>query len=497
MKRVLIASPVRQREEILREFLLSLIELNCTGLEIDYYFIDDNEVPSKALLNFQASVANVSLVHVHSLDKYHCDETTHYWREDLMWKVAEYKNTMLNYAKNQNYDFIFLVDSDLVLHPDTIEHLVSLNKDIVSEVYWTRWVPDMPPLPQVWLGGQYRLYKQKRGETLPDDEVAVRQYEFINMLMQPGVYKVGGLGACTLISRRALNLGVSFAEIYNLDYIGEDRHFCVRAAALGLELFVDTHYPAYHIYREADIQGIQLYKNKHRKSKKKITLALLVRNEADRYLSRVLAHAVKYADYVVIVDDASTDNTAEVCRKVLNCVPHRIVVNKQEGFHNEVLLRKQLWQLACDTSPDWIIVLDADEIFEDKMINEAHRLAMDDKADVFCFRLYDFWDEKHYREDTYWCAHRYYRPLMVRYKKDIAYQWKETPQHCSRIPINYYAMNSIKSEIRLKHLGWIKPYDRVEKFLRYRKLDPYSFYGIKEQYLSILDPNPTLVEWIE
>ena len=29
---------------------------------------------------------------------------------------------------------------------------------------------------------------------------------------------------------------------------GEDRHFCIRAAALGLSLYVDTHYPAYHIY---------------------------------------------------------------------------------------------------------------------------------------------------------------------------------------------------------------------------------------------------------
>ena len=40
---------------------------------------------------------------------------------------------------------------------------------------------------------------------------------------------------------------------------GEDRHFCIRAAALGFTLYVDTHYPAYHIYRESDLHNAKLF----------------------------------------------------------------------------------------------------------------------------------------------------------------------------------------------------------------------------------------------
>jgi len=62
-----------------------------------------------------------------------------------------------------------------------------------------------------------------------------------------------------LISRAALIKGVSFKPIKNLTIHGEDRFFCIRAAVLGIDLFVDTYYPAYHIYREKDLDGVQDY----------------------------------------------------------------------------------------------------------------------------------------------------------------------------------------------------------------------------------------------
>ncbi|WP_328130652.1 hypothetical protein [Peribacillus frigoritolerans] len=77
-----------------------------------------------------------------------------------------------------------------------------------------------------------------------------RYQSFIRQMRTPGVHKVGGLGACTLISQKALKAGVNFNRIENLSFWGEDRHFCIRAAALGISMYVDTHLPAYHIYRE-------------------------------------------------------------------------------------------------------------------------------------------------------------------------------------------------------------------------------------------------------
>ncbi|WP_243137681.1 glycosyltransferase family 2 protein, partial [Desulfofundulus thermobenzoicus] len=413
------------------------------------------------------------------------------------------------------------------------------------------------------------------------------------------------LGACTLISRRAMLMGVSFSEIYNLGFIGEDRHFCIRAAALGLELYADTHYPPYHIYRESDLAGLAAYKehffrrqpapgqdqhpflptygelflagggknNGHippvteiapcpspsggrtfperycspvrdggvritafstssdcYKPETKdpgpaagiratpaplpsgcpangantaglrngtITLAMLVRNETGRYLERVLKHASQYIQQAVILDDASEDGSPEVCRRVLENVPLTLVCNREPSFNNEILLRKQLWELAAATDPDWVLILDADEIFEERAVEELPLLAANPEVEVYYFRLYDMWDENHYRDDDYWRAHLIYRPFMVRYIPGFPWQWQETPQHCGRFPRNVVELKGAKSSLRIKHLGWIRPADRLAKYYRYKQLDPRGHYGIRQQYLSILDPKPNLVPWVE
>lgn len=260
--RVLLGSPIRQKAEILSNFLLSIRELSLNTVDVDYYFIDDNieEDSSRLLACFAIETPNTFLTKVQDNRPYICNESTHIWEEELIWKVAEYKNRIINKALEDDYDYLFLVDSDLVLHPQTLEHLVSLKKDIISEIFWTRWQPDSPLLPQVWASDQYTLFNCLRGENLTESQILQRVLLFLNQLKVPGVYKVGGLGACTLISNKAIQAGVNFKEIYNISLIGEDRHFCIRATALGFELFVDTHYPAFHIYRLSDLDGLAEFK---------------------------------------------------------------------------------------------------------------------------------------------------------------------------------------------------------------------------------------------
>ena len=50
-------------------------------------------------------------------DTYICNEQTHYWNNQIIWKVAHFKDVMINYAKQNGFDYIFLVDSDIVLTP--------------------------------------------------------------------------------------------------------------------------------------------------------------------------------------------------------------------------------------------------------------------------------------------------------------------------------------------------------------------------------------------
>ncbi|MBF8263353.1 MAG: glycosyl transferase [Parachlamydiales bacterium] len=262
MTRVLIGSPIRQKPLILHEFLESLCRLEKKNYELDFLFIDDNEQSeSKNLLNRFPARCTIQQPDIFSSGaKYVCNETTHHWKDSIIWKVAQFKDRIIQSAREQDYDYLFFIDSDIVLHPRTIDQLIKANKEIVSNIFWTQWMPDQVPLPQVWVSDHYTLFERGIQEQITQAEASQRQRNFLERLRRPGVYEVGGLGACTLISRSALTRPINFQRIRNISFWGEDRHFCIRAAALGIGLYVDTHYPAYHIYRDSDLSGVEEFK---------------------------------------------------------------------------------------------------------------------------------------------------------------------------------------------------------------------------------------------
>ncbi len=201
-------------------------------------------------------------------------------------------------------------------------------------------------------------------------------------------------------------------------------------------------------------------------------------------------------DHAVILDDASEDNTVELCQEILQGIPLTLFSNKEPLFHNEILLRRQLWEMAVKTNPEWIVILDADELFEENYPEKLRELLSNSpQVDYLSFRLYDLWTETQYRDDPLWQAHKWYRPFIVRNIPNFQAQWQETPQHCGRFPKNIIGLRGSTSPLRIKHLGWVRPQDRLAKYYRYKQLDPNGTYGNLEQYRSILDPRPNLVAW--
>lgn len=229
----------------------------------------------------------------------------------------------------------------------------------------------------------------------------------------------------------------------------------------------------------------------------RLTLSMIVHNEADRFLDAVLRDAAKYIDHAVIIDDASTDDTIGVVGRALQNVPHRIVHNAESKFSHEVDLRRQQWDMTLETRPDWVLVLDADEMFEPAFGLGVRTLIDSAESDAFYFRLYDMWSDSAYREDQFWSAHHYYRPFLVRPGHGRTWTWKETAQHCGRFPLQVSTLPYCLSGFRLKHLGWSRLEDRAAKYNRYMRLDPEGRHGWLDQYKSIMDPNPNLVPWQE
>lgn len=262
--KILIGTPIKQSAAILRFYLESLESLEKEDWQVHYCFVDDNdEEASHDLLTEFANKHQVTILSSEFEDEYVKTDNTHHWNDNLIWKVANFKNEIIQKAVKEEYDYLFFVDSDLALHPNTLQQLVIANKEVISEIFWTKWTKDATvALPQVWVSDQYTLYEKKKNESLTQEEANKRTWAFIEKLKKPGVYEVGGLGALTLIHKDALLKGVHFGEIKNLSFTGEDRHFCVRAGALGIDLYVDTHYPAYHIYRPEDLEKLKRIRNK-------------------------------------------------------------------------------------------------------------------------------------------------------------------------------------------------------------------------------------------
>lgn len=506
MTRILIASPVRQRPEVLREFLRSLADLDLTGLTVEFAFVDDNDdEQASALLHGFAPDATVRFLPSGAAGvAYVTDEHAHHWAPSLMDRVATFKDRFLAITRDERFDAVFLIDSDLVLHPQTLRQLVAQDVEICSELFWTRWEPDGPELPQVWLHGQYSLFALARDESIDAEESRRRADDFVAMLRRPGRYEVGGLGACTLIRRVAVERGVSFRPVPNLQLVGEDRDFCVRAAALGIPLHVDTHCPALHLYRPRDLERVAKFRADcaaepppgwRKSSGNRVVLSMIVRNEAGRVLDEVLRHAASYVDAAVIIDDASTDETVAVCRAALGDLPHEIVTLDRSRFAQEHELRRLQWEHTLAAEPDWILNLDADELFEDAIRDLLPALVDQTQVDAYSFRLYDMWSPTQYRSDEQWSAHTFHRVLLVRPVPGMPAEWPPSDQHAGRFPPSVEELAQWTCSVRLKHLGWATDEVRRAKHDRYLRLDPDGRWGSTAQYRSILDEAPSLVDF--
>lgn len=226
----------------------------------------------------------------------------------------------------------------------------------------------------------------------------------------------------------------------------------------------------------------------------KIVGGLLCKNENGRWLKQYLEQMKILCDDIVVVDDISTDNTAEICLEYTRNVLRNSVYNFED---NESYLRELLFNQCarlCNDN-DWIVILDADELLCN--IEKLRSLLISYTSNIKCInlQLFDMWNDKQYRADNYWTAHLRYWLMCVRPIKGFNYTWNRSKLHCGRWPLEVYNQEQFRptDDIYIKHMGWSTEQDRKNKYDRYIKLDGKGEFGILEQYESILDPNPNLV----
>ena len=211
MKRVLIAAPLRQDKKIFAEYQKGLDGLIIPdGVSVDRFFVVNDcwEIVPEIRDAEYVEINNETVMMYRD----------HFWTKELVGDMSVYRNLTIAKALEGGYDYLFSVDTDLVLEPHTLEYLLDADKDCVAGLFWTNgW-------SNAW------MYDQAEDNNRPEWQ-------------EPGLYPVGGTGALFLIKRKVLEAGVDYTPIPNLRkaVFGEDRHFCIRAVCNGFEIWADSH----------------------------------------------------------------------------------------------------------------------------------------------------------------------------------------------------------------------------------------------------------------
>jgi hypothetical protein len=241
----------------------------------------------------------------------------------------------------------------------------------------------------------------------------------------------------------------------------------------------------------------------------RLIVAALVQNEMSRYMQSALAAWSSFADKIVLLDDASSDETyAHACTYEKVAPYQRYEARRAWGA--EAPARADLWQAVWDESKsgDALLWLDADMVPA-----QDPRELLHPSIDTYYFSLYDLWGSEQvhvaacaeapcscpsrllYRSDPLWSAHMRPRSWMVRRPRSFSPEWPTRGIHCGHLPANWRGERALFAppSHALLHYAYADERDRASKHARYLELGDKLTPAELVHARTIVDPTPRLL----
>jgi len=243
--KVLVASPTYEGMKYCeKEFLNSIQNIDYPNYDI---LIIDNSKNNDYFKHLKQSFPDINIIK---------DSTN---EEKNILRLISSRNKILNYAVKNNYEYILMLDSDVIPPKNIIKELLDCNKDIVSGLYYNYFKVDgrLKWLPVAWTALTQKEFEEiKKKIQLPDfikspEDLRVHmtlEEANSNKLIPVAIPSAG----CILIKRKAfLKIRYELLNTQNMNNIKttDDIGFIINAKKQGFQIFCNTKIKCEHLIK--------------------------------------------------------------------------------------------------------------------------------------------------------------------------------------------------------------------------------------------------------
>lgn len=400
-------------------------------------------------------------------------------------------------------DYLVMLNNDVVVTPNWLEGLRDCMEQAPSRFPSMRKIGLVGPVTnfaggpqQVAAGGGYALWEL--------DEYA-RQHRAAFPKNWGGTFFLSGF--CMMVARACFEQTGGLDERFSPGGY-DDNDLVLRAqekgwdAAIAGDVYVhhegSATFRRYAPEKRAGLVNRDTFMEKwreRRRGPKKLVAVYRVKNAAAT-IRESLDQTAAFADAIVVLDDGSSDETSSICREH----PAVTTYERQDLGFDERRDRNRLLELAADLAPDWVISIDADEIFEMSRERAQRLMHLEDPhVRVLGFHWYTFWEPSHryFRSDGIFGGMSGLRMYRFEPGQRIAHG-TENGLHCGNIP--QFAEGAARyTNVRVRHLGYDSQALREAKYAFYREKDPHpdpSLVG-NSDYRHLLASQVSLAQYPE
>lgn len=194
----------------------------------------------------------------------------------------------------------------------------------------------------------------------------------------------------------------------------------------------------------------------------------------ERYLELTLKEFKRLCDGVTI----ATNNATEADKDLISSYGFEQYEDNREWGREQPNIKTDLLRKILEHKPDWILVLDADEVVPTVTREILEELTIGRESCFFYVtNLWD--DEQHYKKSASFWNVRFYKA-----DESKGTQFLRKALHCGNAPPYFYTKSAKESYVPhiLLHRGLMDVNVRQAKVDRYNQYDPNAKYKGREYY---------------